>query len=82
MGVSQYAVSRFLAYSVDQINALRKRPKYREVELKVRREREAAVRNAAAVDIPTPDETPHVAGRRESPPGTNAGPKEWNDQRT
>ena len=66
MGINQYVHSRYPAYNVDSIAALRKKPKYKEAELKLRRETEAAAETCdRAPSHTTLGNTPHVAGRHE-----------------
>ena len=77
-GVSQFVCSRFPAYSADQINALRKRPRYREIERLVRTERAALNAEGKTPQTPpqTPGETPHVAGGCESDSEDGTRPSE------
>ena len=84
-GVSQFICSRFPAYSVSAINALRKRPHYREMERKMRLETGAAADHA---QNPTPTqnstpagEVPDEEGSEGSDPSGHEEGSEGSDQR-
>ena len=84
LGVGQYVSRKYPAYTADQINQLRKRPKYREAELRMRRGAEASVSNARERSSTTrlPGQAPHVAGGRGEDREDGSSPPERSNPET